>query len=33
MITELKADDIYDVIFVAIRYTQIDTVIDILREN
>ena len=33
VITELKPDDIYDVIFVAIRYTQIDTVIDILREN
>lgn len=33
VITELKPDDIYDVIFVAIRYTQIDTVIDILRKN
>ena len=33
VITELKSDDIYDVIFVTIRYTQIDTVIDILREN
>lgn len=33
MITELKSDDIYDVIFVTIRYTQIDTVVDILREN
>lgn len=33
LITELKSDDIYDVIFVTIRYTQIDTVVDILREN
>lgn len=33
VITELKPDDIYDVIFIAIRYTQIDTVIDILRKN
>lgn len=33
VITELKSDDIYDVIFVTIRYTQIDTVVDILREN
>lgn len=33
LITELKSDDIYDVIFVTIRYTQIDTIVDILREN
>lgn len=33
VITELKPDDIYDVIFVAIRYTQIDSIIDVLRNN
>lgn len=33
VITELKANDIYDVIFVAIRYTQIDSIIDILNQN
>lgn len=33
VITELKVDDIYDVIFVVMRYTQLDNVIDILRSN
>ncbi len=33
VVTELAADDIYDVIFVAVRYTQIETITDILREN
>ena len=33
IVTELKPGDAYDVIFVAIRYTQIDSVIDILRAN
>lgn len=33
VITELKPDDVYDVIFVAIRYTQIDSIIEILRAN
>lgn len=31
--TELGPDDIYDVIFVAVRYTQAEAVADILREN
>lgn len=30
-VTELKPDDEYDVIFVVMRYTQIDSVIDALR--
>ena len=33
VITELKPDDIYDVIFVSVRYTQIETVIDALFAN
>ncbi len=33
IVTELKPEDTYDVIFVVIRYTQIDSVIDILRAN
>lgn len=31
--TELKPNDEYDVIFVAARYTQIDTITEILRAN
>ncbi len=33
VVTELKPDDKYDVIFVAVRYTQIEAIIDILRAN
>lgn len=33
VITELKADDAYDVIFVVMRYTQLDSVMDTLRAN
>lgn len=33
VVTELAPDDIYDVIFVAARYTQLETVIDILKAN
>lgn len=33
IVTELKPDDEYDVIFVVVRYTQIDSVTDILRAN
>ncbi len=33
VITELKADDTYDVIFVVTRYTQLDSVTDTLRAN
>lgn len=33
VVTELKPDDIYDVIFVVVRYTQIETVTDALRMN
>lgn len=33
VITELKGDDEYDAIFVVVRYTQIDSIIDILKEN
>ncbi len=33
VITELKADDAYDVIFVVTRYTQLDSVTDTLRSN
>lgn len=33
VVTELKPEDEYDVIFVVIRYTQIESVIDILRAN
>lgn len=33
VITELHPEDAYDVIFVAVRYTQLDSVIDVLRAN
>lgn len=33
VVTELKPEDQYDVIFVVVRYTQIKTVIDTLRAN
>ena len=33
VITELTPDDIYDVIFVVMRYTQLDSVIDVIRKN
>ena len=33
VVTELKPDDPYDAIFVVVRYTQIDTVMDALRAN
>ena len=33
VVTELKADDVYDVIFVVLRYTQIDTIMDVLQAN
>ncbi len=33
VVTELKPDDEYDVIFVVVRYTQIPTVIDALQVN
>ncbi len=33
LITELAADDVYDVIFVVMRYTQLDSVIETLRRN
>ena len=33
IITELNPDDQYDVIFVVLRYTQIDSIIDALRAN
>lgn len=33
IITELKPDDRYDVIFVVLRYTQINSIIDTLRAN
>ena len=33
VVTELLPDDVYDVIFVVVRYTQIETVVDALREN
>lgn len=31
--TELKAEDKYDVIFVVLRYTQLDAILDTLRAN
>lgn len=31
--TELKPEDSYDVIFVVVRYTQIESVLDALRSN
>ena len=33
VITELKPEDAYDVIFVVLRYTQLESVVDILRAN
>lgn len=33
VIRELKQDDVYDVIFVTMRYTQLDSVIDSLKKN
>ena len=33
VVTELSPDDLYDVIFVVMRCTQIDAIINILREN
>ena len=33
VIEELKADDCYDAIFVAVRYTQLDSVIPVLQAN
>lgn len=33
VVTELAADDVYDVIFVALRYTQLDSVVEILQAN
>ena len=33
VVTELTPDDLYDVIFVVVRYTQIETLVDILRAN
>lgn len=33
IITELKEDDIYDVIFVVMRYNQIPSILDILKAN
>ncbi|MGM9661320.1 MAG: ketopantoate reductase family protein, partial [Faecousia sp.] len=33
VITELKPEDTYDVIFVVMRYTQLDSILDTLRSN
>lgn len=33
VITELASDDQYDVIFITLRYTQIESILDILRSN
>ena len=33
VVTELAPDDRYDVIFVATRYTQLATILDVLRAN
>ena len=33
MVTELKPEDTYDVIFVVVRYTQIDSILNTLRAN
>ncbi len=33
VVTELVSNDRYDVIFVAVQYTQLNAVIDVLREN
>ena len=33
VVTELKPEEIYDVIFVVLRYTQLDSALDTLRAN
>ena len=33
VVTELAPEDAYDVIFVAVRYTQIDSILEALRAN
>lgn len=33
VVTDLMPEDVYDVIFVVVRYTQIETVVGILRAN
>lgn len=33
VVTELEPDDFYDVIFVVVRYTQIESIIEALQEN
>lgn len=33
VVTELKEEEVYDVIFVVVRYTQLEAVIDVLRAN
>ncbi len=33
VVTELKPDDTYDVIFVVMRYTQLDSILNVLRAN
>lgn len=33
VIHQLEAEDAYDVIFVSLRYTQLDSIIDVLKEN
>ncbi len=33
VVTELKPEDLYDVIFVVLRYTQLDAILDTLRAN
>ncbi len=33
VITTLRKEDIYDVIFVVVRYNQIDSILDVLKEN
>ena len=33
VVTELKPEDSYDVVFVVLRYTQLDSILDTLRES
>ena len=33
VVTELKPEDVYDVIFVVLRYTQLEAILDMLRAN
>lgn len=33
VVTELAPEDVYDVIFVVVRYTQIDSILEVLRAN